>query len=428
MAESVRFPSDEVTARAAASLDPASPFGIYIHVPFCVTRCGYCDFNTYTPGDLGSTSSPRSYLDSLELELERAAAVLEGRAGARRADTVFIGGGTPSLLGAEGLARILRAVRRTLGIAPDAEITTESNPESTSPEFFEGLVDAGYTRVSLGMQSTAEHVLKILERRHTPGRPLAAATEALAAGLQHVNLDVIYGTPTETDDDVRATVEAAVATGVDHLSAYSLIVEKGTAMHRKVFHGQLPAPEEDTLARRYEIIDSLLRDAGMEWYEVSNWARPGGECRHNEIYWVDGDWWGAGPGAHSHLGDYRFYNAKHPATYSRMLAQGGLAFSGGERLYPADRHTEKVMLGMRLKAGIPLSWIAATAHDVVEGYVSRGLLEIVGDRDKQIGLRGNRGEPRLRVTAPGRLLADGMVTDILLAEEAAADACTPTGR
>lgn len=382
----------------------ATPFGVYLHVPFCTTRCGYCDFNTYTAGELGSSASPASYLDALERELEIAAAHLaQSPEGLRSADTVFVGGGTPSLLGADGLNRILAGVRNTFGLSAGAEVTTESNPESTDPEFFTGLLEGGYTRVSLGMQSTAQHVLKVLERRHTPGRPVAAAQEAQRAGFEHINLDMIYGTPTETNDDVRATLDAVLASGVDHVSAYSLIVEDGTAMARKVRRGELPAPDEDVLADRYEIIDSRLTEAGLGWYEVSNWAKPGGECEHNRIYWVNGDWWGAGPGAHSHLGDTRFYNVKHPAKYSEQIATGALPIRDREHLTPADRHTEKVMLGLRLKEGVPFEWFGAGAGPVIADFQTRGLLQKMGDR--------------LALTDAGRLLADGMITDILVAED-----------
>ncbi|AGF73087.1 radical SAM family heme chaperone HemW [Corynebacterium halotolerans] len=376
-----------------------TPFGVYVHVPFCATRCGYCDFNTYTPGELGTSASPESYLDALERELELAVA----RVGERPAETVFIGGGTPSLLGADGLGRVLSAVRNTFGLAPGAEITTESNPESTSPEFFAGLLDAGYNRISLGMQSASAGVLRVLERAHTPGRPVEAAREAKAAGFGHVNLDMIYGTPTETDDDVRKTLDAVIGAGVDHVSAYSLIVEDGTAMARKVRRGELPAPDEDVYASRFELIDARLRGEGFDWYEVSNWAKPGGECRHNHIYWTDGDWWGAGPGAHSHLGDQRFYHVKHPARYSSMIAADELPIKDVEHLTDEDHHTERIMLGMRLREGVPTAWFRAGARPVIEGFIGRGLLETAGDR--------------LRLTDSGRLLADGMVADILVAEE-----------
>ncbi|GAB3690410.1 radical SAM family heme chaperone HemW [Corynebacterium nasicanis] len=368
-------------------------FGVYLHVPFCSTRCGYCDFNTYTPGELDM--APVAYLDSLARELSLA----EGPP----ADTVFIGGGTPSLLGAEGLRRILTLVEENFGLAPGAEITTESNPESTSPAFFSELLDAGFTRISLGMQSASPAVLRVLDRTHTPGRAVEAAREAKAAGFEHVNLDMIYGTPTETDQDVRDTLDAVLSAGVDHVSAYSLIVEEGTAMARKVRRGDLPAPDEDVYARRYEMIAARLEDAGFHWYEVSNWALPGGECRHNEIYWRDGDWWGAGPGAHSHIGDRRFHNVKHPARYARMLAEGQLPIGGEEILSAADRHTERVMLGLRLREGIPLAWIAEGGHAVVDKHVAGGLLRRVGEN--------------VALTDAGRLLADGIITDILVAEE-----------
>ncbi|MHB0834211.1 MAG: radical SAM family heme chaperone HemW [Corynebacterium aurimucosum] len=375
------------------------PFGLYIHVPFCASRCGYCDFNTYTPGELGGDLTS-DYLSALEKELEMAAAQV-----GREAETVFIGGGTPSLLGAEGLGRVLSKVRDTFGLAPGAEVTTESNPESTSPEYFAGLLDAGFTRLSLGMQSASPGVLAVLERAHTPGRAFDAAREAIAAGFEHVNLDMIYGTPTEEDADVALTLERALETGVDHISAYSLIVEDGTRMARKVSKGLLPAPDEDVLARRYEMISSTLEAEGFEWYEVSNWAKPGGECQHNRIYWVDGNWWGAGPGAHSHLGNERFCNVKNPRTYIKAVGEGELPIKEREQLTEADRHTERIMLGLRLREGIPASWLAPAAEPVAARFIERGLLERAGDR--------------LRVTKAGRLLADGIITDLLVAEDTA---------
>ncbi|WIM67100.1 radical SAM family heme chaperone HemW [Corynebacterium breve] len=366
-------------------------FGVYIHVPFCATRCGYCDFNTYTPTEVDSSYG--QYLDSLEREL----ALAEGPV----ADTVFIGGGTPSLLGDEGLARILTAVRESFGLASDAEVTTESNPESTSPEFFAGIREAGFTRVSLGMQSASTPILKVLDRTHTPGRAVEAAKEAKRAGFEHVNLDMIYGTPTETDDDVRRTLDHILSADVDHVSAYSLIVEDGTAMARKVRRGELPAPSEDTYADRYNIISSTLEDAGFGWYEVSNWAKAGGECQHNLIYWRGGRWWGAGPGAHSYVGNERFYNVKRPEKYNEMLAAGELPIQDREQLTEADEHMEKIMLGLRLKEGIPREWIGPGAESVLALHEEAG--RVVVDK-------------RVRVTNHGRLLADGIITDILAAE------------
>ncbi|CAB1019276.1 coproporphyrinogen III oxidase [Corynebacterium diphtheriae] len=372
-------------------------FGVYVHVPFCSSRCGYCDFNTYTPGELGGTASPESYLDALEKELELAAA----SGTTRPATTVFIGGGTPSMLGASGLTRVLSAVRNTIGIALGAEVTTESNPETTSPEFFSELLESGYNRISLGMQSASSSVLRVLERKHTPGRAFDAAREAMNAGFLHVNLDMIYGTPTETDDDVRLTLERALDTGVDHISAYSLIVEDGTAMARKVRKGQLPPPNEDVYADRYGLIDTALRAQGFDWYEVSNWAKPGGECQHNLGYWLDGDWWGAGPGAHSHIASRRFFNVKHPSTYAQHLADGQLPIKEEELLDSTERHEESVMLGLRLRQGLELSRFTEAERAFIEKYVGLKLLHVY--------------DGRVASTLQGRLLIDGIIADILVA-------------
>lgn len=372
-------------------------FGVYVHVPFCSSRCGYCDFNTYTPGELGGTASPESYLDALEKELELAAA----SGTTRPATTVFIGGGTPSMLGVSGLTRVLSAVRNTIGIALGAEVTTESNPETTSPEFFSELLESGYNRISLGMQSASSSVLRVLERKHTPGRAFDAAREAMNAGFLHVNLDMIYGTPTETDDDVRLTLERALDTGVDHISAYSLIVEDGTAMARKVRKGQLPPPNEDVYADRYGLIDTALRAQGFDWYEVSNWAKPGGECQHNLGYWLDGDWWGAGPGAHSHIASRRFFNVKHPSTYAQHLAQGQLPIKEEELLDSTECHEESVMLGLRLRQGLELTRFTEAERAVIDKYVSLKLLHIY--------------DGRVASTLQGRLLIDGIIADILVA-------------
>lgn len=419
--------------------------GLYIHVPFCSTRCGYCDFNTYTPQELSAAdggavegNTTPGYLDALERELEVAAEVWDYPG---EVQTVFFGGGTPSMLGYEGLARALNAARRTVGLAADAEVTTEANPESTSPEFFAGLREAGFNRISLGMQSAMGHVLKVLERQHTPGRPIEATREAKRAGFEHINLDVIYGTPTETDDDLRRTLDAVLEADVDHVSAYSLIVEDGTAMARKVQRGELPAPDEDTLADRYDAIDARLRQAGFHWYEVSNWAKPGGECQHNLIYWRSGQWWGAGPGAHgcvrlrgeghSESGLVRLVNAKRPATYwngllgeteGASIGKDGLPVPGSvvttERLSNDDLRTEQVMLRLRLAEGLDLAELTGGsdgANSANSANTARNAeLGQVIERYTGLGLLDKRGE-RLRLTDKGRYLADGIVTDIVLA-------------
>jgi putative oxygen-independent coproporphyrinogen III oxidase len=386
-------------AEALAGLG-TRPFGVYVHVPFCATRCGYCDFNTYTAGELGTSASPESWLEGLRRELDLAARVLGN---APPADTVFVGGGTPSLLGASGLADVLGAVRSAFGLSPAAEVTTEANPESTSPAFFTGLLQAGYNRVSLGAQSVAPHVLKVLDRTHTPGRPVAAATEARGAGFEHLNLDLIYGTPGERPDDLQASLDAVLDAGVDHVSAYALIIEEGTAIARRIRRGELPAPDDDVLAERYEQVDSVLSTSGFRWYEVSNWAASvPARCRHNLGYWRGGDWWGAGPGAHSHVGGVRWWNVKHPARYAEVLASGQSPAAAREVLSEDDRRVERVMLELRLVEGLPLDVLDENGVAEAKVAVSDGLLS-------QWAFDAGRAV----LTDEGRLLADGIVRRLL---------------
>ncbi len=370
------------------------PFGLYLHVPFCITRCGYCDFNTYTPAELGGVN-PDAWMLALRTELELAAA----RLNAPTADTVFVGGGTPSLLGGQRVARLLDMVREHFTLAPDAEVTVEANPESAWPDFFEAARAAGYTRVSLGMQSVSPRVLGVLDRIHTPNRSADSAREALAAGFEHVSLDLIYGTPGESDDDLLRSVDTALATGVDHVSAYALVVEEGTALARRVRRGELAAPDDDVLAHRYELVDARLSEAGMGWYEVSNWSRPGGECRHNLGYWDGGEWWGAGPGAHGYVGATRWWNVKHPNAYAEKLAGLTLPVAGYERLGAEATHTEEVLLGIRLRQGLSLDRLNAAERERADTAVSDGLLVAEGER--------------LVLTPRGRLLADAVVRTIL---------------
>ncbi|GAB18677.1 oxygen-independent coproporphyrinogen III oxidase [Gordonia effusa NBRC 100432] len=395
---------DESARHRLSSVDAETPFGLYIHVPFCATRCGYCDFNTYTAGELGTAASPASWHEAIERELDLAVAALSP---AREVSTIFVGGGTPSLLGADGLVRVLDAVRSRFALADDAEVTTESNPESTSGAFFDELRAGGFTRVSLGMQSASERVLRVLERTHTPGRALDAAREASVAGFDHINLDLIYGTPGETDADLDASLDAVLSTPIDHVSAYALIVEDGTAFARKVRRGEIPAPDDDVLAERYRRIDERLSGAGFGWYEVSNWARlqgnspdPTSECRHNLAYWNSYDWWGLGPGAHSHVNGVRWWNRKHPARYAATLADGILPVDDHEILATDDAHTERVMLLARLRSGLPVSELDVEERARAARFVDDGLLVEVGES--------------LVLTDVGRLLADGVVRDILV--------------
>lgn len=371
------------------------PFGVYIHVPWCSSRCGYCDFNTYVPGAIEAASPTTFVQDAVaEVRLARARFATEVPVA-----TVFFGGGTPTLLPAADLAAVLAAIDSEFGLVPGAEVTTEANPESVSPEYFDELLAGGFNRISLGMQSSSAQVLRTLDREHTAGRAPAAAREAFAAGFKQVSLDLIYGTPGESEDQWRASVEAALEAGPTHISAYSLIVEQGTKMARMVKSGVLTPSDDDVLAQRYEFADRAFNDAGLQWYEVSNWARGGAQgdsvCRHNLGYWHNDDWVGIGPGAHSHTGNVRWWNHKHPGRCSTQIGQGELPIAGFEVLTPQDEQLEYVMLRLRLAQGLPLDRVSpGHAHDIAE-LLASSLLE------QQAYQRGH-----LVLTSRGRLLAD----------------------
>ncbi|MGI5160018.1 radical SAM family heme chaperone HemW [Microbispora sp. CA-102843] len=376
------------------------PFGFYVHVPFCATRCGYCDFNTYTAAELGPGAAQRDYAATAVEEIRLARRVLGDAA--PPVETVFFGGGTPTLLPAADLVRILGAIGEEFGLRPDAEVTTEANPESVDETYLKELRAGGFTRLSFGMQSAVEHVLAVLDRRHTPGRPAEAVREARAAGFEHVSLDLIYGTPGESDDDWRASLEAALAAGPDHVSAYSLIVEDGTRLAARIRRGELPMPDDDVAADRYLIAEEMLTAAGLSWYEISNWAA-GDEarCRHNLLYWTGGDWWGAGPGAHSHVGGTRWWNVKHPAAYAARLAAGTSPAHAREVLSAEDRAVERVMLELRLVSGLPLTDLAPQARTACARALAEGLLEVEAFK-----------AGRAVLTLRGRLLADAVVRDL----------------
>jgi putative oxygen-independent coproporphyrinogen III oxidase len=385
------------------------PFGVYVHVPFCQTRCGYCDFNTYTATELGPGVSRGAYADTALRELRLAADVLtDGDVLGDRVppvSTIFFGGGTPTLLPAEHLGLVIREIGDRFGLAADVEITTEANPETVSPGYLARLREAGFTRVSIGMQSAVPRVLAVLDRSHRPGRPEAAVAEARAAGFEHVNLDLIYGAPYETDGDWQASLDAAIAAGPDHISAYALVVEEGTALARQVASGVVPPPDDDVQADRYVMADETLRAAGFEWYEISNWARtPAARCRHNELYWSDANWWGIGPGAHSHVSGVRWWNVKHPARYTALLDSGRSPAAGRETLDARARYTERVMLAVRMRAGLALDELPAPARATVPQLAGWGLVEHSGLQQE-----------RLVLTQRGRLMADAVVKELLAA-------------
>jgi putative oxygen-independent coproporphyrinogen III oxidase len=392
-----------------ANLDAARerPFGVYVHVPFCQTRCGYCDFNTYTATELGPGVSRGTYADTLLHEIRLARTVLTADdVLANRippVQTIFFGGGTPTLLPAEHLGLVIREVRDQFGLAADVEITTEANPETVTPAYFARLREAGFTRVSIGMQSAVPHVLEVLDRKHGPGRPEQAVAEARGAGFEHVNLDLIYGAPHESDADWQASLDAAIAAGPDHISAYALVVEEGTALARQVAQGVVPAPDDDVLADRYVMADEALQAAGFDWYEVSNWATSAaGRCRHNELYWSDATWWGAGPGAHSHVGGVRWWNVKHPTRYAALVEAGLSPAAARETLDAAAQHTERVMLGVRRREGLPLNVVGADRQRAAAQLATYGLVE-----------HEAIGQGRVVLTQRGRLLADAVVRELL---------------
>jgi oxygen-independent coproporphyrinogen-3 oxidase len=384
-------PADGALPAAALARVGTRPFGVYVHVPFCASRCGYCDFNTYVPGEGVERAG---FVDAVLAELALADRVLDGLPPAA---TVFLGGGTPTLLDDDEIARLLAAIPRRAA----AEVTVEANPDTLDERRLRALRHAGATRLSIGMQSASPAVLATLERTHTPGRAEAVARLARAAGFAHVSLDLIYGTPGERDGDWAASLAAAVGAGVDHVSAYALALEPGTRLHARVRRGQLSAPDEDDQARRYRQADAALSAAGLSWYEISNWAAsPGARCAHNLGYWRSHDWWGLGPGAHSHVGGVRWWNVLHPARYARATRAGHSPAAGRERLTGAQRATERTMLGIRLADGLALDDAAPAAP----ALAARGLLDGEALRD---------GVARL--TLDGRLVADRVARELLAA-------------
>ncbi len=397
-------PPDGVPVPPDGRLEPAAldrlgtvPFGIYVHVPFCATRCGYCDFNTYTAAELGGGASRDGYAGLAVAEVRFARCVLGAAAPA--VSTVFFGGGTPTLLPPGDLAAILDAIDAEFGLAPGAEVTTEANPDSVDPRSLERLREAGFTRISLGMQSSAGHVLRVLDRSHTPGRPEQAAAWARSAGFAHVSLDLIYGTPGCSAADWERSVRDAIEAGPDHVSAYALIVEEGTRLAARIRRGELVPPDDDEMADRYLAADDLFTAAGLGWYEISNWAAgPGSACRHNLLYWTGGNWWGVGPGAHSHVGGTRWWNVRHPAAYAGRITAGRSPGQAGEVLTGTERETERIMLETRLAAGCPVSALGPAGRSAAATAVADGLAE-----------PSAFGAGRVVLTRPGRLLADAVI-------------------
>lgn len=342
-------------------------------------------------------------MDDLIAEIEWSAGVLD-RSGvpSRPAHSIFIGGGTPSLLPASDIARVLDAVRAVHGITTGAEVTMEANPDTVTHELTGSLAEAGVTRLSIGMQSALPHVLRVLDRTHNPDSVATAVAAAKSAGL-HTSVDLIYGTPGESLDDWRQSLDAALALETDHISAYALIVEEGTALERQIRRGEIHPIDDDAHADAYELADERLSAAGFEWYEVSNWSR--GEAtrsRHNLAYWTDADWWGYGPGAHSHIAGTRWWNVKHPAAYAERIARSESPALEREVLTTEQRHDERVLLGSRLADGLDLELLTGSERERVAELIADGLVD---------GTAAVRG--RLMLTLRGRLLADLVVRRVL---------------
>jgi len=372
----------------------------YVHIPFCASRCGYCDFNTYTAAELqrdGTSITAATYPDRVIGEVNWLRK--ENPTDDRALSTVFFGGGTPTLIDSKELVRILQSLKSSYGFTNDAEVTTEANPDSVTLQDLEVLREGGFTRISFGHQSSAANVLALLERTHTPGKTWQAVSDARAAGFAHVSVDLIYGSPGETDADLAETLDQVSVADVDHVSAYSLIVEPGTRLAARVARGEIPNPSDDVAAHRYELIDSKLRTLGMTWYEVSNWAKPGGECRHNIAYWRNQDWLGIGPGAHAHSAGTRSWNLKHPAAWAARIDEGISATAESEVLEPTDIAHEDIMLGLRLREGLPLSALGQAGLSQAQLAVDEGLL-----------VPEDFAEGKAVLTFQGRLLADGLVS------------------
>ncbi len=392
-------------------------FEVYVHVPFCLRRCGYCDFNTYTASDLGAGASRANYarMAAREMELVYDWQCAYGIA-EPAASTVFFGGGTPTVLSPDDLVFLVERIRTLWGIAPGAEITTEANPDTVDETAIDRLAAGGFTRISFGMQSAVPHVLRTLDRTHTPAHVTRGVRAAQAAGLD-ASVDLIYGAPGESLDDWRTSVRSALDLGVLHLSAYALTVEPATAMGRRIAAGTLPKPDDDDEAAKYEIVDAMAQAVGLEWYEISNWAAPGHESRHNLGYWRNVDWAGIGPGAHSHYrlpagGDdggggraVRAWDTLHPRRWGQQINEGQVPFADHESIDPQADLEETIMLGLRLREGLDLQAVQArTGTDlapVVHALTGDGLVTCT--------------QGRITPTLRGRLLNDTVIQRVFSA-------------
>ena len=368
----------------------------YVHIPYCVRRCGYCDFNTYTPSELqdGATLEIVSgdYIDAVLKEL--AAAPLD------EVPTIFFGGGTPSLLPPKDLGRVISAIKERNGLTEDCEITLEANPDSVTQEKLDQLIAAGFNRISFGMQSSNPEVLKVLDRTHNPENVRKAVDMARAAGFSSVSVDLIYGSPGESLADWAATIKEALSLNIDHISAYALIVEEGTKLAAQIKRGEYSMPDDDLMADMYLLVDQMCEKAGLTWYELSNWSKPGHECRHNIAYWENKNWWGLGPGAHSHVDAKRFWNLKHPTTYKQKLFAGESPIADSEQLTAEQIKDEAILLSIRMRDGLKIELLEPHQLEILAIYRENGFVQLHDDR--------------VLLTPAGRLIADRIVREITI--------------
>lgn len=380
-----------------------SDLSFYVHIPYCVKRCGYCDFNTYTPSELreGGTLETVSgdYIDAVLREID----IAHAQRASDVVSTIFFGGGTPSLLPARDLGRVISSIGEKWQLATGAEVTLEANPDSVDAAKLEELRAVGFNRISFGMQSAVPHVLKVLDRTHNPQNIAKVVQAARSAGFESISLDLIYGTPGESLDDFRTSVSSALELGIDHLSAYALIVETGTKLAAQIKRGDLTMPNDDLMADMYLLVDELCERSGLSWYELSNWSKPGHESRHNVAYWRNANWWGLGPGAHSHLNGTRWWNVKHPTAYKKALFEATSPVQESEILSDGQKSDEAIMLSIRMRGGISLAELSIDQRSRVAPYRNSGHLDSV---------QWDAGT--LQLTPIGRLIADRIVRELVV--------------
>lgn len=376
----------------------------YIHIPYCVKRCGYCDFNTYTPAELqlteGLTQISNSYIDLLVKEIEFARNQVGESA---IVPSIFFGGGTPSLMEASDIKRVITAISKQFKLDPIAEVTLETNPDTVTKEKLKQFYDAGVNRISFGMQSSVPHVLKTLDRTHNPENLPQVTKWATEVGFKEISVDLIYGTPGESKQDWQQSIDSALALPISHISAYALIVEEGTKLAAQIKRGEIAKPDDDLTAEKYIMADKAFTTAGFHWYELSNWAKPNSQSKHNLAYWLGHNWWGAGPGAHSHINGKRFWNVKHPNLYKQKIQANETVILDSEVLKGSQIESERLMLSIRLPQGLEKNTLNNQQILELTDYVNSGHLD-----------QENWNLGRATLTLDGRLIADRIVREILL--------------